>query len=112
MVAEPLPVKAYENPVMIAKDKESWLSSSIAQTTFAVCIKYRCPPKYCKDPSGCMEYPFSSTKDKVPRKYRCVPSEELKMLDYMLTSAYTSGRITDGSSFYVGVSNIPDSGCV
>lgn len=75
-------------------------------------VTFICPSGYCKGANeACMEYPFSSTGD-IKRKYRCVPASELKMLEYQLSSSYTSNNIRDKDSFHVGVSNIPDVGCI
>jgi hypothetical protein len=75
-------------------------------------VTFACPSGYCKGADeACMEYPFSSTGN-TKRKYRCVPANELKMLEYQLSSSYISNNIGHKDSFHVGVSNIPDVGCV
>ena len=85
-------------------------TSSLQRTTKPT---FTCPPGYCKGAdSACLEYPFGVTSNNTKRKYVCVASSELRMMDTQLANAFTSNNIGDGSTFFVSVSNIPATGCI
>ncbi len=74
---------------------------------------FTCPKGYCKGASNaCLEYPFSSTSNDTKRKYVCVAASELQSMESQLANGYTANNIRDGGNFYVGVSNLPATGCI
>lgn len=72
-----------------------------------------CPRGYCKSANeACLEYPFSSTSNDTKRKYICVAASELQTMESQLANGYSTNNIRDGGNFYVGVSNLPTTGCM